>query len=194
MTEQALSRSLARVRLAQLWWLMLLRGLVPGALALLLFAAPALTLREAAWAVAAVVLLGSALELAVAVQLRGVMPRGSLWITGLAGLAVSGLVLSAAATTLALLLLIVGTWLGVRALTSLWMALSMEPSGGDRLLPLAMALLSGTVGVALMFWTTPALDALAGPTAAYALCHGALHAAAAWRIRAAPGRWVLAVE
>lgn len=173
---------------------MLVRGLMPGVLALVLFVAPAATLREAAWAVAAIVLSGSALEGVVAVRLRGVMPRGALWVGALASLAVGALALAAADTTLVFLLLVVGLWLGVRALASLWMALSMERPGLDRRLLFAMTVLSAVSGLALLLWTSPTLDALALPVALYALCHGALHAAAAWRIRTAPARWVLSSD
>lgn len=177
-------------RVSQLWWLVFLRGFVPSALALVLIAAPALSLQEAAWTAAAVVALGSAIELAVAWRLRGIGSRGTLWFTGLIGLAAGGLVLATATTTLALLLTVMGAWLAIRGLAALWAALSMNRSHREWLLPLATAFLSAGAGVVLLFWTTLKIGALIAPAVIYALCHGALHAVAARRIRTAPHRWV----
>lgn len=191
MTKGYTADNLARERTARLWGLVLVRGLVPGALALLLVAVPDLSLHAAAWATAVAVLLESAVDLAAALRLRGVMPRGTLWATGLTGVAVTGLALAAATTTLVLLLIIAGAWLCVRGLAALWVALSMPRATLDYVLPLAVAALSIALGVLLMFWTGLEVGSLRTPAVVYAAGYGGLHVVAAWRVRDAPHHWIL---
>lgn len=189
-TDRFASDERAFAHVGRLWWLVLLRGLVPGVLALVLVLAPSLSLHGLARVGAGVVALGSALELALAWQLRGVVRHRVLWLIGGFGLAAAGLLLATASVTLALLLSVMGAWLGVRGLAMFWVALLMQPAAGERLLLLAVALLSVAVGVALLFWTQLTVGALVWPAVLYALPYAALHAVAARRIRNAPAPWV----
>lgn len=139
-------------KLHDIWWTVLLRGLIEGTLVSAYFLPVAQSIEVLTTFVAVVVLGGSLIELAVAYWLGSHPFRNILVFTGLAGAAIGGFLfirpIFDLSITQGLLMVMVGLWVALRGFAALWLGLSIVSGTFDRAVPTVaglLGLLGGTV-------------------------------------------------
>ncbi len=147
-----------RLKLHEAWYLVLARGLVEGALAVIYFIDGVQSPVDLAVFCGVVIGAGSLLELALAYRLPGHAFRSILVFTGLTGLVIGGFLVQRVFgddVTLALLIVTTGLWVALRGFASLWLGLSIVSGTFDRAVPTAAGLAGLLVGGWAMIWYDP---------------------------------------
>jgi hypothetical protein len=142
-------------KLSDVWWLVLLRGLVElGFLAPLAVATdPPLFLIQL---VAAFIGLGGLLEVGMVLAMRGHFFQGILRFIGgtSVALAVFMFFYTDGSTTLVFLQAMTGLWFAVRGFGVFWLGMSIIERPLDRTVPALCGLAAMGLGIWAMFWTT----------------------------------------
>jgi uncharacterized membrane protein HdeD (DUF308 family) len=147
-------------KLSDVWSFVLLRGLIEGALLLVVFFGKFYHVGPLALFIGGTLLGGSLIELAMAHQLRGHAFHPILMFTGLTGLGIAGFILynyffASAVVTLELLVVMMGLWVAARGFGALWLGLSIVVGGFDRAVPVGAGLVGLGVGFAALLFFTP---------------------------------------
>lgn len=174
----------SRNKLAPMWWLVLLRGLVDGALLLPFFEAEWRVLEPLTQLIAVTALVGAALELAMLLWMREHAFRGVIRLFLLADAALGLFLWFAQPVTPALLLVAVGIWLGARSFGVLWLGLSIVKHPYLRAIPAGAGGLGMLVAVVAMLWLDPVTQTVVRLAAAYGAVAVVLHVVIALRMLA----------
>ena len=174
----------SRNKLAPMWWLVLLRGLVDGALLIPFFEAEWRGLEPLTQLVAVTALVGAALELAMLLWMREHEFRGIIRLFLLGDAALGLFLWFAQPVTPALLLVAVGIWLGARSLGVLWLGLSIVKHPYLRAVPVGAGGLGMLVAVVAMLWLDPVTKTVVQLAAAYGAAAVVLHVVIALRMLA----------
>ena len=169
-------------KLYRIWWLVLLRGLVEGALALPLLMPELRTEATLTRLVAGTALAGGFLEMCMFFVLRDHAFRPMLRLFGLSGVFIGSLMFFLQPLTLAMLLVGTGLWIAIRGFTALWIGLSIVDRPLDRWIPAAAGLLSLLFGLTLLWLDVP-FETFAFMISIYALGSTLAHLAVAIRMR-----------
>ncbi len=180
-------------KLHEIWGLVLVRGLLEGALAVIYFKPAFQSAGALAAFVSTVILGGGLLELVMAYRLRGHTFRSILIFTGLSSVLLGGFILMRLylnlPVTLALLVVLTGLWVALRGFAALWLGLSIVEGTFDRAVPVTAGLLGLVVGGAGL-WLEVELSLFVALISIYGLGSLLVHLLVALRMRAEHRRHV----
>lgn len=169
-------------KLADIWLLVLLRGLIEGSLLLMFFFPEAQSVEGISVFFGATLLGGSLVELVMAWRLPGHPFRGILVFVGVAGSVVGAFLLYNFPATMNLLWLMTGLWVALRGFAALWLGLSIVSGTFDRLVPALAGLLGLLVGAYAMIFMRAEPQTYILLIAAYAFGAAVIHIVVALRM------------
>lgn len=177
-----------RPKLTNIWWLVLLRGFVDGALALPLFGMWPADLHSLTVLVAFVTLVGGVLELAMYGMMRGHRFQGILRLMGVADVllglglyVIPGLI--DYSVTPAFLLVLSGMWIATRGFAVLWLGLSIVNHPYIRIVSVLPGFAALAAGAAMMLFLPPTLNIIVYMICGYGIGSSLLHIVVALRMR-----------
>jgi hypothetical protein len=177
-------------KLSGVWGFVLLRGLIEGALLLTFLLSALYAVGPLALFIAAVLVGGSLVELAMAYRLSGHAFRNILVFVGLSGLMIAAFILynyffvSGKKVTLDLLVVMMGLWVAVRGFASFWLGLSIVSGTFERAVPIGAGLVGLGVGFAALTSFKPEEPAwFVRLLALYGLISLVVHLLVAFRMR-----------
>ena len=170
-------------KLADIWPLVLLRGLLALALVLVVFIPSDFLLPLLGLLFGIVLVVGGLLELLMGYRLSGHPFRGILFFTGLTSTLIGVFLLYYYPANMALLVVTTGLWVALRGFAALWLGLSIVSGTFDRLLPAGAGLAALLLGTSAMIWLNPPSNVFANLVAVYALGAGLIQAVVAFRLR-----------
>ena len=169
-----------RPKLTNIWWLVLIRGFVDGALALPLFGMWPHDLDALTVLVAFVTLVGGVLELAMYAMMRGHRFQGILRLMGVADVllglglyVIPGLI--DYSVTPAFLLVLSGMWIATRGFAVLWLGLSIVNHPYIRIVSVLPGIAALAAGAAMMLFLPPTLSIIVYMICGYGVGSFLLH-------------------
>lgn len=171
--------------LAQRWWTVAIRGVAGIAFGILTFVAPASSLMALVILFGAYALIDGAVNMGMAIRGAQLGRRwGSLIFEGVASMVAGALTLLWPSISALVLLMVIAAWAVVRGISSLVAAVRLRKQiRGEWLLALS-GLLSIAFGVLLFLFPAAGALALVFWIGAFALVHGGVLLALAFRLRA----------